>query len=292
MNKPLAAAQPSEPISVAGPTAGLTVEQALYGLLLLAALLLRFLRLGSAAPLNPLEAGQAWVAWAGAFGHDGMLPALAHSPLLYTTQRFLFWLTDGGGDGWVRVFPALAGGLLVLLPWLLRDALGKPAALLLALLLALDPWLLTFSRIGDGAIFSAALGLLLLAGCVRAGELSPNGRRAMAVAAGLFLISGPLAWLLLPVLIGAVALFGGASLWPSEQSERAQLLSIAGVTIVAGSTGFLAHWEGLGVISTSLTVALDSLRSDAGYSLGWALLRLAVDQPLALVLGLSGSWMR
>ena len=284
MNKPLAAVQPSEPISITG----LTVEQALYGLLLLAALLLRFLRLGSVAPLNPLEAGQAWVAWAGAFGHDGMLPALAHSPLLYTTQRFLFWLTDGGGDGWGRVLPALAGGLLVLLPWLLRGTLGKPAALALALLLALDPWLLTFSRMGDGAILSAALGLLLLAGFVGGKELSSNGRRAMAVGAGLFLISGPLAWLLLPVLAGAVVLFGAASLWPSEQSERARLLTISGVTIVAGCTGFLAHWEGLGVISTSLTVALDSLRADAGYSLGWAFLRLAVDQPLALVLGLSG----
>ena len=217
-----------------------------------------------------------------------MLPALAHSPLLYTAQGFLFWLTDGGGDGWARAFPGLAGGLLVLLPWLLRDALGKPAALLLALLLALDPWLLTFSRMGDGAILSAGLGLLLIAGFAKGGDLSPNGRRAMAVAAGLFLISGPLAWLLLPVIAGAFLLFGRTTFWPSEQYERAQLLTIAGVTIVAGSTGFLSHWEGLGVISTSLTVALDTLRIDAGYSLGWALLRLVVDQPLALVLGLSG----
>ena len=284
MSKPLAAAQPSEPSSITGPT----VEQALYGLLLLAALLLRFLRLGFATPLNPLEAGQAWVAWVAAFGHDGMIPALAHSPLLYTGQRFLFWLTDGGGDGWARALPALVGGLLVLLPWLLRETLGKPAALALALLLALDPWLLTFSRLGDGALLSVSLGLLLLAGFTQPQKLSPNGLCWLAGVAGLFLISGPLAWLLLPVLVGAFVLFGSASLWPREQSERAQLLTIAGVTIVAGSTGFLAHWEGLGVISTSLTVALDSLRSAAGYSLGWATLRLAVDQPLLLLVGLTG----
>ncbi len=284
VSKPLAAAQPSEPISYTGPT----VEQALYGLLLLAALLLRFLRLGSAAPLNPLEAGQAWVAWADASGHSGMIPALAHSPLLYTVQRFLFWLTDGGGDGWARAVPALAGGLLVLLPWLLRGTLGRPAALILALLLALDPWLLTFSRMGDGAILSAALGLLLLAGLPRSENLSPNGRRWLAGVAALFLISGPLAWLLLPVMAGAVVLFGSASLWPSEQNERARLLTIGGGTIVAGATGLLSHWEGLGVISTSLTVALDSMRFDAGYSLGWAFLRLAVDQPLLLVVGGAG----
>lgn len=288
MNKPLAAIQPSESITATSPTAGLTIEQALYGLLLLAALLLRFLRLESAAPLNPLEAGQALVAWAGAFGQEGMLPALAHSPLLHTTQRFLFWLTDGGGDGWARAVPALAGGLLVLLPWLLRDALGKSAALILALLLALDPWLLTFSRTGDGAILSAGLGLLLLAGFVRGEGLSSAGRRGLAVVAGLFIISGPLAWLLLPVLVAAFLLFSPIALWPREQNERAQLLTIAGVTVVAGSTGFLAHWNGLGVISTSLTVALDSLRADGGYSLNWAFLRLAVDQPLALVIGFSG----
>lgn len=272
----------------AGPTAGLTIEQALYGLLLLAALFLRFSGLGSAAPLNPLEAGHAWAAWAGAFGHEGMIPALAHSPLLYTAQRFLFWLTDGGGDGWARAVSALGGGLLVLLPWLLRDSFGKSTALLLALLLALDPWLLTFSRMGDGAILSAGLGLLLIAGFVSGDRLSPNGRRWMAVATGLFLISGPLAWLLLPVMAGAFVLFGATALWPGEQSERAQLLTISGVVVVVGSTGFLAHWDGLGVISTSLTVALDSLRTDAGYSLHWAFLRLVVDQPLTLVVGFSG----
>lgn len=288
MNKPLAAIQPSEPISATAPIAGPTVEQALYGLLLLAALFLRFFGLGSAAPLNPLEAGQAWVAWAGAFGHEGMLPALAHSPLLYTAQRFLFWLTDGGGDGWARAVPALAGGLLVLLPWLLRDTLGKSAALILALLLALDPWLLTFSRTGDSAILSVALGLLLMAGVVRGEVPSANGRRGLAVVAGLFLLSGPLAWLLLPVLVAAFLIFRPTALWPSEQRERAQLLTIVGVTVVAGATGFLAHWDGLGVISTSLTVALNSLGTGRGYSLNWALLRLAVDQPLALVVGLSG----
>ena len=288
MNKPLAAIQPSEPNSVAIPTTGLTIEQALYGLLLLMALLLRFLRLGSTAPLNPLEAGQAWAAWAGAFGQEAMLPALAHSPLLHTAQRFLFWLTDGGGDGWARALPALAGGLLVLVPWLLRDALGKPAALILALLLALDPWLLTFSRMGDGGILSVGLGLLLIAGFVGGREVSLGGRWGLAVVAGLFLISGPLAWLLLPVVVGTFFLFGRTDLWPKEQNERAQLLSIAGVTVVAGSTGFLSHWDGLGVISTSLTVALDSLRADGGYSLGWGFLRLFVDQPLTLVAGLPG----
>ena len=288
MSKTLAAAQPPESISTVGPITGPTVEQGLYGLLLLVAIFLRVFRLDSAASLNPVEAGQAWAAWAGSFGHDGMIPTLAHSPLLYTGQRFLFWLTDGGGDGWARALPALAGIAGVLIPWLLRERLGRPAALALALLIAIDPWLLTFSRTGDGAILSAGLGLLLIAGFTQADTLSANGQRWLACAAGLFLISGPLAWLLLPVVIGAAFLFGASALWPADRKERAGLLTIAGLTAIAGATGLLSHWEGLGNISTSLTIALDSLGSDAGYPLGWGFLRLVVDQPFVLVIGVAG----
>ncbi|MBX3053712.1 MAG: hypothetical protein KF753_19695 [Caldilineaceae bacterium] len=297
MSKSLAAMQPPESNSsvaaiagsaVTDSAAGLTVEHGLYGILLLVAFFLRFFRLGSAALLAPVEAGQAWVAWASVTGYEQALPAVAHSPLLYAAQRFFFWLTDGGGDGWARLLPALAGGLLVLVPWLLRDILGKPVSLSLALLLALDPWLLTFSRTGDGAILSVCLALVLLAGLAQGDRLSTVGRRWLAVAAGLFLISGPLAWLLLPVLIGGAVLFGGLSLWPEEQTERARLLTIAGITVLAGATSFLSDWDGIGVISSSLTVAVAALTGNADYPLAWPVMRLIADQPLAVILGLAG----
>lgn len=298
MSKTVATAQPSESnTSIVGPT----VEQTGYALLLLAALVLRFLRLGSTTPLNPLEAGQAWTAWADTFGQGALLgqgnllTAPAPSPLLYTVQRFLFWLTEGGSDGWARFLPALAGGLLVLLPWLLRDTLGRPTALALALLIAVDPWLLTFSRTGDGAILSIGLGLLLFAVFTHPQRVSSGARPWLAGGIGLFLISGPLAWLLVPVLAGAIRLFGVQTLWPAERPERARLLTVAGVTILAGATGFLSHWDGLGNISASLSVALASLTTDAGYPLGWGFVRLAVDQPLLLLIGGAGLiafWLR
>ncbi len=284
MSKPPAAIEPSKSITTNGPT----LEQALYGLLLVAALFLRFFRLGTASLLNPWEAGQAWAAWAGAFGQEGMLAVTATSPLLYTGQRLLFWLTSGGGEGWARAWPALTGSLLVLLPWLLRERLGKPAALLLALLFATDPWLLTFSRTGDGAILSAGLALLLLAGMTGSDSLAPQAKSWLAVGTALFLLSGPLAWLLLPVLLWALLLFGIGGLWPQEQRERARFLTLCGVTILAGATGFLAYWEGMGHVSASLSAALSALTGDNGYPLGWAFLRLAVDQPLALLVGGTG----
>ncbi len=281
--------------TVIGATPGITVEHVLYGLLLLIALGLRFLRLGSAMPLNPVEAGQSWAAWAGVFGYDGMLPVLAQSPLLYTCQRFLFWLTEGGSDGWARALPALVGGFLVLVPWLLRPRLGAFAALLLALFLAFDPWLLTFSRTADGGILSVALGLILIVGITAEDSSEKVNGRWLAVAAGLYLISGPVAWLLLPVIVGAGLLFGPGPLWPADQGERARLITLGGVAALAGATGLLSHWDGLGGISTSLSTALQSLQTSSGYSLGWALLRLAVDELLALTIGVAGLvalWLR
>lgn len=288
VSKPVAAASPPDSTNGAGPT----VEQSLYGLLLIAALVLRLFRLGSALPLHPLEAGQAWAAWAGLFGREAVVPALVHSPLLHTGQRLLFWLTEGGSDGWARAFPALAGSLLVLIPWLFRGALGRPAALALALLLAFDPWLLTFSRSADSPILSVGLALLLLAGMTQPDGGSATRRGRLAVAAGLFLVSGPLAWLLLPVLAAAWLIFR-PGIWPDEQAERARLLGLAGVAALAGATGLLSSWDGLGGVSSSLTVALRALSGDGGYPLSWGLLRLAVDQPLLLfvgALGLGWAW--
>lgn len=291
VSKPAAAVAPPDLKRISGQDSGQdsgpTVEQSLYGLLLIVALVLRLFRLGSALPLHPLEAGQAWVAWAGLFGREAVIPALVQSPLLNTGQRLLFWLTEGGSDGWARAFPALVGSLLVLLPWHFRGALGRPAALALALLLAVDPWLLTFSRSADSPILSVGLGLLLLAGITHPDGATARGRGWLAVATGLFLVSGPLAWLLLPVLAGGWLIFR-PGLWPDNQAERARLSALAGVAALAGATGLLSNWDGLGTISASLTVALHALSGDAGYPLTWGLLRLAVDQPLLLVVGALG----
>lgn len=280
----------ADPLPVAGPT----VEHAAYGLLLVLALFLRLFRLGSATPLSSFEAAQAWAAWLGVGGQGTSQPfhastgALAHAPLLYTGQRFLLWLTDGGSDAWARFLPALAGALLVLVAWRLRETLGRPVALVLALLLTVDPWLLTFSRTGDGAILSVALGLLLLAEITRPEPLASAGRARLAVIAALFLISGPLAWLLLPVMGGAAFLFARPDLWPVDQREQARFLALFAATALIGATGLLSDWSGLGIISVSLSVALGLLSGDTGQPLGWAFLRLLADHPLLWTLGVAG----
>ncbi len=265
---------------------GFSVEQALYGLILLTALIARLLHLGRAQPLSVLEASQAWPAWLDAMNRQSDALLTAHSPLLYTAQRFFFWMTDGGSDAWARLFPALVGALVVLIPWGLRRQLGRRSALILAALLAFDPWLLTFSRLGDGAILSFATALLMWSALLHRDRLSPVSLRLTAVVAALFLTSGPLSWLLLPPLLLTAIVF--RPVLPDDLRERTRLSLFFAGTLLAVCTGWLAYWQGWGALSSSLTVALSYLTTDAGYPLGWPFVRLLVDEPFLTILGLAG----
>jgi hypothetical protein len=266
--------------------AGLTLEPLLYALLFLIALGIRLLGLGSAQSLSSLEAVQAWPAWLDAMNRQIPILSPAQSPLLYSAQRTLFWLTGGGGELWARIFPALAGSLLVLVPWGLRRQVGRGGALILALLFTVDPWLLVFSRLGDGAILSVVTGLVVWIVLLNGQSLSTLQRRLAMVAAALFLISGPLAWLLLPILLATALLYPPA--FPEDRRERSWLAILFAGTLVLAATGWLAYWQGLGILSHSLTVAFSFLAGESSYPLVWPWLRLLVDQPLLVVFGLTG----
>jgi hypothetical protein len=271
--------------------ASLTVEHLLYGAILILALGVRIALLGRIEPLSPLEAAQAWPAFLHAMGLSVDGVTAAHSPLLYTVQRTLFWLTDGGSDAKARLIPALVSGVGVLLAWGFRPILGRVGGLALALLLAFGPYQLAFSRLGDGAMLSVVGVLLLLLGVARWAELGERQRRWLAVVAGLTLVSGPLFWLLLPVLGMALALWRPAL--PSREQGMA-LAGIAGVTALAVASGWLAYWEGLTTLSASLSIAVSSLTgqdlslANERYPLAWPFVRFVVDQPLLWSAGSAG----
>ncbi len=161
----MTARQPAiTPVS-AGVASWLTVEHLLYGVILLAAAGIRFFAL-TLEPLGTLEAGNAWAAWLVASGLDVPHSPIPSSALLYSVQSLLFWL--GGGSDWLaRALPAAVGVSLVWFPWLLRQQIGRNVALILALLLAVDPWLVAFSRLAEGTIISVALGFLTLIGIIK-----------------------------------------------------------------------------------------------------------------------------
>ena len=314
---PEPSAPPEPSIAAPGLAQWLTLERALYGCLLIVTLGVRFFALGN-QPLNPLEAANAWPAWLAASALHVADAPTPTSPLLYALQSLLFWLA-GGGDTLARFLPALAGVGLVWLIWYWRDWLGRTVALLAALFLAIDPWLVAFSRLADGAMLSVFLGLLTLVGLTRLYELSSaessppsevkQARWQMVVAAssGLLLVSGAQAWSFVPLLILFAFLFRRDDGRPGhdergEPDEHAAqapgslfgfsrpVLIVFMAAVLLGATGWLTRPAGLGLISSSLTVWFGQLVGNGAprYPLSWPFVRLLTDQPLLLLFGIIG----
>ena len=282
---------------------GPTVEQALYALLFVLALGLRLYSLGGLNLVSPLEAAQIWPAWVdqatGTLEESGLPePRPPASPLLYTIQRALFLVTGGGSSFWARFPAACAGAGLVLAAWALRRRMGRGGALAAAVLFALDPWLLSFSRLADGSTLSVLTGVLLLAALFDEREESLQVNR-LAVVGGLFLISGPLAWLLLPLILYAFFLLGGGPLASLAPGQGRQAAIVCAGTVVVGSTGLFSHTYGLSAIGESVGTAVAHLLGPSGstgillagheYTVSWALLRLLVDEPFLLLFGGAGA---
>lgn len=159
----------------------LTIERLLYGLIVVVGLFMRFFALG-AQPLTTEEAATSWIAWATAMGFSDSLASFPlvveavppNSSLFYALQGLLFWVA-GGSDVLARLWPAAAGLILVLLPWFIRHELGRHTALVLALLFAIDPWLVAYSRLADGIMLSGLLGITVLFALARLGARSSAG---------------------------------------------------------------------------------------------------------------------
>lgn len=302
----------------------LTVERMLFGLCILIGAGLRFFGLAT-QPLSSAEAATAWASWLAANGFGasnhpavGMLSATtpATSPLLYSLNSILFWLA-GGGDALARFLPALFGTGMVMLTWYLRPHLGRWVALALALLFAIDPWLVAYSRLVDGTILSAFFGLLALIGLLnlRGSTTTAAGgviaRRWMSLTAlgiGLLLVSGVQAWNFIPVLLLCFWLCCGSNLAGLGRSNPVDggddvsgTDSTVGLAVsstwwgliaaaaLLGATGWLAFPEGLSYLSTSLSGWIAQFSGgEVGYSLGWLRLRVLVDQPLLLIFGVIG----
>ena len=181
------------------PQASLSLEVLLYGLVVLLALWLRFAELDM-YPLTDREAQHALAA-------SGQAEAPSESPAHQALTSIAF--TFGGeSDAAARWAPALAGVLLVLTPLLLRRQIGRGAAFLSALLLAISPVLWTASRTADGTTL-AALGITAALFFLISGRVEWGGALL-----GLALVSGPAA------LTGLASLAVGAGVFALLQRSR------------------------------------------------------------------------
>ncbi|MBI4927543.1 MAG: glycosyltransferase family 39 protein, partial [Anaerolineae bacterium] len=228
----------------------ITFEIVLFVLAGLAALAIRFLFLGS-IPLNDNEANLALQALALSKGESVILSG--HPAYLVLTSFFMSMF--GATEFTARVWPALAGVVMVGAAWFLRDALGRNNALVLAFALALDPILVASSRNAG----SAALAIVFVAGGFVFALLSRS--LVTGIFLGLALLSGPQIW------PGAVGLFlMGLVLRKSMGEDEARpqinwrtLLIAAGMTLALGSTFFFLYPGGFTGIGGGL----------ADYLSGW-----------------------
>jgi hypothetical protein len=282
-------------------TRQLTSEDALFFLALGLGLFVRFLDLGK-APLTDFEAGwalQALQVGRGAF--NGQLLAIGPQPAYVLLTGVLFYLSNAT-NFLARFWPATAGASLVLLPYLFRRQLGRIAALVLAFGFALDPGLVTISRLAGGPMLGLGISLLALTAWYFHKPVIAGLFGGLALLSGVSLINGLLG-LCLAVIV--TRLLWGLPLRPvstviSEPSNSAQpptalgpgqmswksLVWLAVITVILVGTLFLRVPQGLAGWLETIPSYLSGWVHSSGISVSRLLAVLVFYQPLALLFGL------
>ncbi|HLI50956.1 MAG TPA: flippase activity-associated protein Agl23, partial [Thermomicrobiaceae bacterium] len=140
----------------------ISLETACYALIFMLAILTRFWDLGSRA-LHHDESLHSYYSWVFAEGGGYRHDPLMHGPFLFHANA-LAYLLFGTTDYVSRVMPAVAGVIIVMLPWLLRgrQQLGQWGALTASVLLLISPSILYYSRFIRHDIY-CLLGTFVLA---------------------------------------------------------------------------------------------------------------------------------
>lgn len=271
-------AVPSAPASLLGQ---LSVEHLLYGLLTVVAIVARLILLG-ASPLAPTEAAAALRAWQASQGLGAVLDA--GSPLLFSLQTLTFFLA-GATDALARLWPLLVSAFL---PWAIygwRGWVGRPAALLAAVLVTFSPLVNAFGRRGDGAAFVLFGLALALAGWASLQKSEGRGWMLAAVGTGILLIGGPAGPAAL-VALTLVILFGRTDFSALPRPALIHLVVLLAVAFVGG-TAFLSRLDALGLTAVNWSEWLQGFTLSLDGWL-WGLARLIVDDPLTVTGGLAG----
>jgi uncharacterized protein (TIGR03663 family) len=131
-----------------------------YAALVVVALVVRLWDLGD-RPFHHDESQDAYFSWTFAEHGD-----YAYNPLLHGPVRFFMtaavYLLAGDSDFTARLAPVLMGTAMVALAWALRPLLGRVAAFAVAVLLAVGPSYLYFSRFAREDIYIACISMALL----------------------------------------------------------------------------------------------------------------------------------
>ncbi len=274
----------------------ITFEGVLFALAILLAFYLRFMSLGS-LPLSDAEAIPALQALDLVKGAHPIIGAQAGYVILTSLLFFLFETS-----GFIaRFWPALFGSLIVLAPILLRSKIGREAAVVLAFGLALDPGLVSLSRVAGGPMLAVAAAVLALAfwltgrpvwGGIFAGFALMGGPEFWMGAAGLAIAYGLYRWQTSDAQAPAV---GDESAKaekddevPVPQSQRpwTPALIAALATVLAGGTLFFTVPAGLSAAASGFPAFFKGWIQSSGLPILLLPAALLSYEPLALVFGI------
>jgi uncharacterized protein (TIGR03663 family) len=132
-----------------------------YGALVAAALAVRLVGL-SDRPFHHDESQDAYFSWLLQTRGDYAYQPILHGPLRFYLTAAAFTVF-GDSDFTARLAPALMGTLMVPLPFLLREQIGRVGAFAAATALAFGPSYLYYSRFAREDIYIACITLALLA---------------------------------------------------------------------------------------------------------------------------------
>lgn len=211
----------------------LNVEAILYVVLGLLAVLTRFWDLSSRA-MHHDESLHAYFSWLFYAGEGYIHDPLMHGPTLFHTNAFAY-LLFGDNDYTTRLWPALLGVILVLMPVMLRgpQLLGRWGALACSALLLFSPSLLYQSRYIRHDPLVLVMTLAIVIAALR--YLERPERKwvvTIGVMAGLLFATMEVSFIIAFVLVTFVA---GITLW---QISRPAL----GLMLLTG-IGVLAVWK-------------------------------------------------
>ena len=267
------------------------------------------------APLQPGESALAMDSWR-ILHHDGV--QISSNPLLIYVNTVMF-LVLGATDAVARAMPCLFGVAVALSPVFLRNQLGRAGAVIAATVLATSPTLVFASRNVDPTIITTGLGL----GLVLVTEHYLRFRRqaylmAGAVLVGLMLMSGPLAYDLLIVLVSFVVVYGSEDVraewirlsreedslakdvrWgddpprdlaPARSPRTLTSIAIAlASTVVLVGAGLGTNLEGIGLSLAAPLADWAASISGPGVHPAWLYPALVIGyEPAALVFGIAG----
>jgi len=269
-------------------TRPITHEQFLYLLAFGIALWLRFLRLGE-TPLSDFEATHALQSW---YAVQGKPFIIGPNPGYFSLTTLFFYLFPDT-VAVARFWPALVGSLVVVVPYSYRRVLRLETALIIAYGLALDPGMVTLSRLAGGPMMAIGFGMLAMA------FLYHRKPVWASIAGGLALVSGPgifsgLVGLVVAFLLARAARLPrlrGILLPPEEYpnnglqpGKRIPVVIVVGVvTALLASTLFMQYPGGIGGLGRAIESYLKGWAAFSGTPALQPLLAVIAYQPLAVV---------